>query len=199
MPKLNNQLILPRCPHCSVDSPMLFQVANFQTDNHDQTMKRIWKAYACARCGGVVFGAHDKSGIDALEMYPDTVQVAEAIPERAREYLTQAISSLSAPAGAVMLTASSVDAMLKEKGYRDGTLFVRIDAAVSDHVITPDMAVWAHEVRLDANEQRHADDGVPLPSVEDARRVIEFAQALGTFLFVLPSRVQRGIQAAKRS
>lgn len=61
------------------------------------------------------------------------------------------------------------------------------------------MAAWAHEVRLDANDQRHADDESPLPEIEDVKRVIEFARALATFLFVLPARVQRGISSAHKS
>ena len=54
------------------------------------------------------------------------------------------------------------------------------------------MAAWAHEVRLDANDQRHADEGAPLPAEADAAKVIEFAKALAEFLFVLPARVARG-------
>jgi len=87
--------------------------------------------------------------------------------------------------------------MLKERGYKEGSLYSRIEAAASDHLITKDMATWAHEVRLDANDQRHADDGGALPSSEDAQRVIEFVTALGEILFVLPNRVARGIQSAK--
>ena len=56
------------------------------------------------------------------------------------------------------------------------------------------MAHWAHEVRLDANDQRHADQAADLPTTEDAKRVIDFASAFAEFLFVLPSRVQRGIR-----
>lgn len=93
-----------------------------------------------------------------------------------------------------MLSASSVDAMLKIKGYTAGTLYTRIQKAVEDHLITAEMATWAHEVRLDANDQRHADEAVSLPTTQDATRVLEFASALADYLFVLPSRVQRGLQ-----
>jgi hypothetical protein len=91
-----------------------------------------------------------------------------------------------------MLTASSVDAMLKSKGYKEGTLYSRIDQAAKDHVITEEMAAWAHEIRLDANDQRHSDEAAPLPNEADAEKVIEFASALAQFLFVLPARVARG-------
>jgi hypothetical protein len=94
-----------------------------------------------------------------------------------------------------MLSASAVDAMLKIKGYNEGSLYHRIEQAVSDHLITNEMATWAHEVRLDANDQRHADEAAALPTSQDALRVLEFASALAEFLFVLRGRIQRGLQA----
>lgn len=83
--------------------------------------------------------------------------------------------------------------MLKAKGYKEGSLYARIDKAAEEHVITADMARWAHEVRLDANDQRHADEGADLPTTDDAKRSIQFATALGTFLFTLPAQVTRGL------
>lgn len=53
-------------------------------------------------------------------------------------------------------------------------------------------ATFVVKGRLDANDQRHADDEAPLPVEEDARRATNFAAALAEFLFVLPSRIQRG-------
>lgn len=50
---------------------------------------------------------------EVTEIYPAPIQVDEALPPTAKEYLTQAINSLHAPAGSVMLCASAVDAMLK--------------------------------------------------------------------------------------
>jgi hypothetical protein len=91
-----------------------------------------------------------------------------------------------------MLCASSIDAMLKWKGLKDGSLYSRIETAASLHLITNDMGLWAHEVRLDANEERHADDGSALPSEADAKRALDFTKALGMFLFALPAMVERG-------
>jgi hypothetical protein len=63
-------------------------------------------------------------------------------------------------------------------------------------VITEEMAKWAHEVRLDANDQRHTDDDVPLPDAKDAERCIRFAKALAQFVFVLPAMVNKGPEDA---
>jgi len=95
-----------------------------------------------------------------------------------------------------MLAASAVDAMLKAKRYTEGNLYTRIDKAKDDNVITSDMALWAHHVRLEANDARHADAENPHATPEEAQQSVEFAAALGNILFVLPSRVRRGLEAA---
>lgn len=198
MPKLNHLMLdLSRCPHCNVDRPRLSKVHELKTNNFTQTHERCWRIYVCGRCGGIVSASAGTWEAEVREQYPGTNEVDTAVSERAKEYLEQAINSLSSPAGAVMLAASSVDAMLKAKGLKDGTLYSRIDEAAKAHLITAEMALWAHEVRLDANDQRHSDEAVPLPTTEDAKRSVEFAQALAQFLFVLPARVQRGINQAK--
>ena len=126
------------------------------------------------------------------QLWPPIDTVSEAVPERARMFLQQAIESLHTPAGAVMLTASSVDAMLKAKRYKNGILNTRIKQAADAHLIMCEMADWAYAVRLDANDQRHVDESASLPNEADAKRSIEFAKALAQFLFVLPEMVSRG-------
>lgn len=125
-------------------------------------------------------------------MYPSPRDVPNEVPQRARDLLLQAYSSIQAPAGAVVLAAGAIDAMLKAKNLKNGTLYQRIEQAVAQHIITADMGEWAHDVRLDANDQRHADESVSLPSEEDVTRVLDFAEALAEYLFVLPARVKRG-------
>lgn len=206
---LAQYLELARCPHCRIDHPNLsyatFLVENqgvggLTTTDHQGQNKRLWKLYTCSRCGGAVLGGaliySNKIG-EISEIYPAPVQVDEALPPTAKEYLTQAINSLHAPAGSVMLCASAVDAMLKAKGYTENSLCTRINKAAADHLITEGMKEWAHEVRLDANDQRHADQAATLPTPADAQRSIEFAQSLGQFLFVLPAQVARGRAAAQ--
>ena len=194
MTLLTEQLQLDRCPHCQVDRPSLYRQSSFQTSNHLATNTRWWKTYACVRCGGVVLASASRDGGQIGAMYPRPSHANPAIPDVAREYLQQAIDSLHAPAGSVILCASAVDAMLKVRGYRKGTLNGRIDEAAANHLITADMAEWAHQVRLDANDPRHADEVNPLPSDDDAKRSVEFVLALGEFLFVLPSKVKRGLE-----
>lgn len=194
--KHGQSLELDRCPHCNVAKPNLPGLQGVETHNDRNQNPRTWRTYQCKTCGGVVMAvAPSPRGVaaqDIAQIWPAPQQVNEAVPARARAFLEQAIASVHAPAGAVMLTASAVDAMLKEKGLKDGTLYKRIDAASAQHLITAEMAAWAHEVRLEANDQRHADEEADLPGEADANKAIEFATALAQFLFVLPARVARG-------
>lgn len=197
MPRLESNLIITRCPHCNVDNPNLTQRTSFDTQSFNGSCQRTWIIYACQRCGGVTTAWANQQGSEIKQMFPNTISLDNSIPERARAYLDQAIDSLHAPAGSIMLSACSVDAMLKEKGYKDGSLYSRINKAVENHLITKEMADWAHEVRLDANDQRHADESASLPTEKDAQITIDFTLALAQFLFVMPSKVQQGIEKAK--
>src|SRR5712672_3170939 len=160
---LQTSLDLSRCPHCSVSMPNL--VYRWELVLVDfRGLRKHWRIYGCNRCAGLVAAWATEPNAEVIEMYPRIDQeLSDDVPVKARTFLEQAVESKSAPAGAVMLAASAVDAMLKAKKLTNGTLFSRIDQAAAEHLITADMAVWAHEVRLDANDQRHADEEAPIP------------------------------------
>ena len=111
----------------------------------------------------------NQAGVSVITtMWPEGDVFSDSIPERARSFLKQAVESLHAPSGAQVLAASAVDSMLKARGYTDAALKGRDTKTLSClpelkrlrpiYLITPEMAEWAHEVRLDANDQRHADE-----------------------------------------
>jgi hypothetical protein len=189
-------LKLPRCPYCGIAAPLLSDRWTGVTEGSDG--QRIWHTYECSVCGGVVLGFAPASNPQKGEVYPRLSLPHEAIPERAREYLRQAQETCFQPAASIAMSASAIDSMLKAKGYKKGTLYERIDQAAADHIITDDMAKWGHQVRLDGNDQRHADESAPLPTQLDAARCAEFASALAEVMFVLPSRVTRGIEETQK-
>jgi len=199
MPQLAGNLVLERCPHCSVANPNLSRQHHLETTDHNSENKRTWSIYSCGRCGGIVSAWASTHGKRVQEYFPSSKFISDDIPERPRIYLQQALESIHAPAGAVMLAASAVDAMLKLKNYTNGSLYTRIEKAVEDNLITQDMAQWAHEVRLDANDQRHADEAVNIPTTDDAKRAVDFSTALAEILFALPSRVERGLNETQES
>ena len=77
--------------------------------------------------------------IKVQEIFPEAESVDQAIPERAREYLRQSMES--APAGAVMLAASAVDSMLKEKGYKNRFLHFCLKT-LTEYYASDDLQNW---------------------------------------------------------
>lgn len=195
--EFGNVLKLKRCPHCSIASPSIKKIQSFQTTDANGRRTRNWNVYFCNTCGGIITCSQSENLRIVDEIFPGTKTVDSSIPEKAREFLSQSIESIHAPSGSIMLAASSIDAMLKEKGYKEGSLFKRIDEAVNNHLITKGMSDWAHQIRLEANDQRHADEDALLPTEKDAKRILEFALALAEFLYVLPSRIIKGIEDTK--
>ncbi|MDP6714134.1 MAG: DUF4145 domain-containing protein [SAR202 cluster bacterium] len=189
-----NRLDIERCPNCGVNRPDVSAVNSGTTKDFQNENEQFWKIYSCRRCGGIILALSQEENGAIVRMYPELDVINDKIPERARAYLKQALDSISAPAASIIVAASSVDSMLKAKGYKTGSLDSRIKKAAEDHLLTDEMKRWAEQVKVDANYQRHADDSEPLPDQRDAELVIEFAQALGEFLFVLPDRVTRGVQ-----
>lgn len=197
---LDQYLKIRRCPHCSIANPSIEVRTNaFVTHSDDGSNPRTWIAYACNTCGGVVTASSNNSANIVSEMYPETLTVNDVLPLKVKSFLQQAIDSTFAPSGSIMLCASAVDSMLKEKSYKDGGLYTRINKAITDGILTSDMGTWAHQVRLDANDERHADDEATLPTAEDAKQTIEFTKTLAELLFVLPSKVTKGIAASAQS
>lgn len=194
-----------RCPHCSIADPRLAKV--WQVESLPRATvgpNRAWAVFACGTCGhGVLAQGHEAAQNTLLcaveRLYPAPREAHDDLPPTARTYLQQAYETLHAPDAAAVMAASAVDAMLKDLGYREGSLYQRIDKAVTDGTLTSGMAKWAHSVRLEANRPRHADDADPHLTAKDAKQSVDFAEALGSFLFVFTKRVERGIATAERS
>jgi hypothetical protein len=198
MPNLDNHLKISRCPHCLINNPNLSgMIPEFVTREDNATNPRYWRVYICARCGGVVTAYCNDSTRQVIKYYPEIESMDDALPSKVRTFLQQAIDSTFAPAGAVMLCASAVDAMFKEKGYMEGGLYSRLNYAVTDGLIPKEMEAWAHEVRLYAKDQRPSDFSSSLPTVDEAKQTIEFTKTLADYFFVLPSKVRKGIEVTK--
>lgn len=192
-----------RCPNCAVANPVLDQVwrSGNRLPRATPGPTYRWALYRCTSCGELVIARgspNDNAEISFVTKIVPEPRAAHAdLPLPARSFLQQAYDTLHAPDAAAVMAGSAVDAMLKHLGYVDGTLYIRIDKAVQDHKLTKEMGDWAHEVRLGSNRPRHADRDKPHVSAEEAEQSVDFAEALGNFLFVLSSRVQRGTEAAK--
>lgn len=192
------QLELPRCPRCGIARPLLSAASKgCEEDRQDVRKRHWWIVYICSFCKQSILATWQMDASPASwpppEVLPSDHRIDEAIPEQVRECLEESLSSRrDAPRGSIVMAAAAVDAMLKARGYDEGGLHARIESAAAAHLITDEMKAWAHEVRLDANAERHVDDDRPPTTSDDAGRSIQFALALAEYLFVLPARVQRG-------
>ncbi|RNJ44435.1 hypothetical protein B5V01_05995 [Mesorhizobium erdmanii] len=189
-----------RCPHCSIANPLLDVIwaSRGPTARSDGRPGEYWATYRCTTCGAVSTVKASQVGTEFVidRIFPSAKVAHDDLPEPARTFLQQAFETLHAPDAAAVMAGSAVDGFLKTKGYGKGSLYERIDLALSDNVLTKGMADWAHSVRLGSNRPRHADKEKPHISPEEAEQAVEFAEALGQFLFVLTARIERGIAAA---
>lgn len=194
---LGEQLVgLDVCPHCRTSNPTLTLMwfSSGPTRRADGKKSFHWGSYACTTCGSVVTACaspdHRRGDTLEVDAFCPTVWSPHAsLPAKVARYLQPASNTLGSPDASVVMSSSAIDAMLKDQGLSKGTLYERIDKAVGVGIITKTMSEWAHRVRLDANNPRHADEVTPHLTREDAARAFEFADALAQFLYVLPSHM----------
>jgi uncharacterized protein DUF4145 len=203
---LGPQLIgVENCPHCGVTHPALMQAwsSGQPLERATPGMRYAWVIYKCISCGSLVTARGQPNQLanatTVTAIFPQAKEVHMDVPEPARTFLNQAFQTLHAPDAAAMVAGSAVDAMLKNLGYKEGSVYARITQAVNDHKLTEGMGAWAHEVRLGSNRPRHADDEKPHITPEEAKQSVEFAEALAYFLFVLTKQIERGTAAAVKA
>jgi hypothetical protein len=189
---------LKYCPHCNSARPSLSRKFSLESPIQSELigLPLHWAVYACTTCGLPISALYkdnnylgDNRHRHNYRIFPSKWQPDEAIPDVPKKYLTQANATLGSPDASVVMSASAIDAMLKVKGLSEGSLYERIHQAVEKGILTNDMSKWAHLVRLNSNNPRHADIEKPNMSIGDARLSLDFAKALGEILFVLPSRM----------
>ncbi len=111
-------------------------------------------------------------------------------PPRAANYYRQGMENLrnnyDAPGS---MFRSALEAGLKEKFPDiDGSLYERIEKAANQQGLTPDLADWAHRIRLDGNDAVHGDEEF---LKEDAERLHAFTELVFLYLFTLPGMLEK--------
>ncbi len=193
---------LDRCPHCGTAQPTLpivFPLTAVEDGRRRQGRRDLigsprWHVAECTSCDAPVccLGLIDAGGDGEISVVvPRGFVVAEAVPTSAARFIQQAYETLGSPEASVVMSASAVDAMLKDQGLKNGTLYERIGQAVDKGIITENMSAWAHLVRLEANNVRHPDETLPPATKDDSERSFEFAKAISEILYVLPSRMPK--------
>lgn len=187
---LKLDLDLERCPHCCVAKPKVSQTSSFETESEDKQTLRFWGIYICHHCGGVITASSNAENGHIHEMFPNDIAFEDYIPPEAKAFLKQAVDSLHAPCGAILLAARAIDIMIADKGLKRGKLYTRLKSAAENNFISEEMASWGQEVQLDPIFRLDAKSDSKLPDEKDARNTVNFALALAECLFLQPIEMQ---------
>ena len=81
-----------------------------------------------------------------------------------------------------------LDVALKDKFPEiEGTLNKRIKKAEEQQGLTPELADWSHQIRLEGNEAAHGEEPF---SEDDARRLATFTELVPLYLYTLPGMLK---------
>ena len=193
------------CPHCGTKS-VSFTITK-QVSVH-KSRRNLWDTLAiCGQCS---------RGILATFVSPDTSNPAALLNGNQRNYLSLPVISPSLPSSAAPEGTPENVARFYRQGMNNlpgawdaaalmfrkvletglkakfpeikGDLNQRIKMAAENHDLTPALAEWAHQIRLDGNDAAHEEDAF---SEEDAKRLQMFTELVLTYLFKLPDMLKR--------
>ena len=144
----------------------------------------------CARAALGVFRGPDARTIVSsrflTNIYPtlDVTPPAHLPADVESRYMEAVTIMGMAPESAGMMFRKTLDVALRCIRPDDrGNLKQRIDKAAEGGAITPDLAEWAHRIRLDGNEAAHDADPISSDEVKELHR---FTELVLLYLFSLP-------------
>lgn len=91
---------------------------------------------------------------------------------------------------ASIMAGSAIETALVEFGAQKGGLKDKIDKLASEHVLTPALAEWAHEVRGIRVDTAHQAERGATVSEADAQQAVHFAEMLFYYLYTLPGMIE---------
>ena len=192
------------CPHCGIRG-VAFTIASEQLVRTDPAL--LFDTFAiCGRCGRGILASFEPIGGESPtrllqagrghQLGSPTISPAapstgapDRTPERAADYYRQGMENLPGNLDAASsMFRSALEAGLREK-FPDieGTLNQRIERAADQGGLTPDLAKWAHQIRLSGNEAVHGGEQF---SKEEAERLHAFTELVFLYLFKLPAMLE---------
>lgn len=182
------------CPYCGFKSVFLSK-DRFETEIPSGSYKVYVDIFGrCVNCKrGVIqtFQRPFQSQNDAeILPSPPSNKPPEHTPPVVGKYYTQGKNSMNGDwdaAGAMF--RSTLEAALDEiiPDTKGDLLRVRIDEAAGRRLLTPQMAGWAHQIRILGNSAVHSDSF----SEDDAREIQIFTEMMLTYLFRLPGMMKK--------
>ena len=167
--------VLARCAHCARGV-----VATYLLDPGDTLHNKL-----------KVLGPARRRPAEIAPSFPD-VGAPTHTPEKAAEFYRQGMENLPGnPDAAGAMFRKTLEVALKEKFPDRGkmSLVKRIAAAAKAGDLTPDLADWAHQIRIDGNDAAH-----DVITVGQAKDMQVFTELVLRYLFELPGMLKEAQQ-----
>lgn len=134
-------------------------------------------------------------GFPLLHTYPKPAppRCPEHTPDNLKRLFLQAVdaSKRDAPDASGAMSRKVIDnstqMLLKGEEKKLGTIYGRIEALKGNGTLTPELAEWAHEVRLGGNDAAH--DLEPF-TPEEAGELLDFVELYLIYVYTLPERLK---------
>lgn len=204
------------CPHCGVDRIGFSLGAQMHESASllKQEQPKFRVNLTCNGCEEIVIGLFVK--VDArsrvtspnecpgdprnfgwalLKSYPTPApsRCPEHTPDNLKRLFLQAADAnkRDAPDASGAMSRKVIDnstqLLLKDEAKKYGTIYARIEALKNKGTLTPELAAWAHEVRLGGNDAAH--DLEPF-TPEEAGELLDFAELYLIYVYTLPERLK---------
>jgi hypothetical protein len=120
---------------------------------------------------------------------PAIPEAPDHLPPNVEAFFLEAAANVkTGPNAAGAMLRKSIDVALKHVDPDlKGKLVERIDNAAGRGKLTPELAKWAHHVRLEGNDAVHGDDPF---TPEEAEALYKFTELVLMYLFTLPGMLK---------
>ena len=196
------------CPHCATQRASFEVVAEYRPPAFADHIHAFVRCGVCGQAAVAVFlplgqrvdqkafnlvhhlpGHPDDVRLDAFFPPPATPEAPDHLPPNVGTYFLEAAANVkTGPNAAGAMLRKSIDVALKHVAPEaKGNLVGRIDKAAKLGKITPELADWAHHVRLEGNDAVHGDDPF---TPEEAKALCKFTELVLMYLFTLPGMLE---------
>ena len=193
---MSDKVIVTTCPHCLTERIAFY----FQSQTKKPNSDCYTLFFYCGNCfKGVCvtsqYGITDRNAGNynhfIREIYPEPKkpEAPKHTPENVAKHLVAAKFNLNAGQyeTAAQAARTAIEVACNNIGASGKTLFNKIDNLKANHSITPDLAKWAHQVRIIGKTAAHDLDDIAKIDAEDA---VAFAEMFSMYLFMLPGMLK---------
>ena len=196
------------CPHCGTRHASFDILHEYRPPALAQEIHAFGKCGVCGKAVAVVFHVlglkvpqhqftlnshfygHPRD-VTEITFYPPpaTPEAPDHLPDNVRAFFLEAVDNVkTGPNAAGAMFRKSVDVALKHVAPElKGNLVKRIDKAADARKLTPELAKWAHHVRLEGNDAAHDEDPF---TRKEAEALYQITELVLMYLFTLPGMLR---------